>query len=317
MKKIAALMLAVMLLLGTVCSTSAADVVTFTMSYDGTQGTLSFGGVEYKNGGSFELYEKPSIAVAVTPKGGYSVDTITVDSDPNAYYSGGMIYLKGDADANITVTFKQDEAGVPCKVTMDLEGGNGTVNFAGVDRANGEVAEVNSGKYSISVKPKNGYSVNEVYLNDTKLSVTNNMVTLDVTGNCTLKVTFKEENQVVKFTVNYDEAQGTLSYGAKEYKNGESFEIYATKSIAIAVTPKEGYSVDAVSVDSDPDAYYSDTTGMIYLKGDSDATVTVTFKKLVKITVNYNSDMGEVKYNDNIIENGETVEGYNVDTIEW
>ena len=135
MKRTVVLILTFMLVLSTICMVSAADIVKFTMNYDDSQGTLSFGGVVYKNGGSFEIYAKPSIAITVTPEEGYSVDTVTVDSDPNAYYSGGCVYLSAQQSTNVTVTFKKDVAVV--KFIMHYDETQGTVSYGGVEYKNG------------------------------------------------------------------------------------------------------------------------------------------------------------------------------------
>ncbi|MEK5437001.1 MULTISPECIES: glycoside hydrolase domain-containing protein [Paenibacillus] len=148
----------------------------------GDNGTISPNGAVVVNEGDDQTF-------TFNPNNGYEVDEVLLDG--TAVSVTGSVYTVTNitADHTINVTFKQKETGGENSKTITASAGeNGTIS------PNGAVVVNEGNDQTFTFNPNNGYEVDEVLLDGTAVSVTENVYTVtNITADHMINVTFKQK----------------------------------------------------------------------------------------------------------------------------
>ena len=203
-----------------------------------------------------------TVTVIIAPAEGYALDWL------NVYHGETSVMLNDDN----TFTMPADNVDVSgafkvigstkfaVTVADDIE--NGTVTASASQAEEGE-------EITLTVTPAEGYeqeTLTATYGDNQSVTITDNKFTMPA-GDVTVNATFKA---VPTYTVTVEESRnGTVTANPTEAEEG--------KKITLAVTPAEGYVLDALTV-KDAQDQDVEVKGSYFTMPASDVVITATFK---------------------------------------
>lgn len=206
-----------------------------TLNYDETLGDIKIvSGVE---NGKFTGGEE--IVVEATAKKGYRVSSFSVNGEEITPH-GNSYTFKLKKNGTVNVQFA--EAVGEFNITTDYDETLGSVSLsspsAGDKYYNGE-------SVTATVTPKSGRYISSVSLNGNTLTVQNNSVTFNISGDSVLSVTFGSLEAKYTATATFTSLLGDVklsapALGGNKYYDGEK--------ITVTVTPKERFRVASLKL---------------------------------------------------------------------
>ncbi len=273
----------------------------------GSGGFASVGGepVFGGTGSTFTVNGGGALDISVVPDSGYEIDTFEIDG--TAIEGDSYSFDSVSADSDVIITFKEvtdepiestepvestesTEPVEPTEYTVSVTVGNGGFAVVG-DRAvfggaNAEVV-VNAGdSVSFVIAPDSGYEIDVFEINGEAVEGTTYTLG-DVSENVSVTITFKEVTvEPVEYTVNVTVGNGgSVMAGDRAVSGGSSCEIIVEEggSLALGITPDEGYEIDTFEVDGTA----VDGTSYTISEISANVSVNVTFKEIIPEVTEY------------------------------
>ena len=228
----------------TIAVTFAINAYTINASA-GTNGAISPSGAVTAHYGDTPTF-------TFTPKTGYHVETVTVDSNPVAV-ANTYTFTSIDANHTIAVTFAINA------YTINASAGtNGTISPSGAVTAHyGDTP-------TFTFTPKTGYHVETVTVDSNPVAVADSYTFTSIDANHTIAVTFAINAYTINASAGTNGAISPSGAVTAHYGDTPTFTF----------TPKTGYHVETVTVDSDPVAVANTYT---FTSIDANHTIAVTF----------------------------------------
>ncbi len=226
------------------------------------------------------------LTINVAPKDdSYQIDSVKINSDEMLTDDNKTSY-KGTVTVNDDVKIEVVFVAV-FSVTVTVDGsGDASVMLDGevIGGAGGSVTVKTGTKIDVEATPHEHYRVIDVIVNGVPKE--------DVSGknDSDYKIEGLEVNQTYEITVTF--ALNVYTVTADEAKNGtvtveEPAQVEWGKDKKVYVSPADGYTIDKITVDSEPvEAVSGDDGGFYFIVANiqSDKNVIVTFKEKAKAT---------------------------------
>ena len=266
------------------------EAITYTLSITAYgNGAATYDGTTIRSKtSSFTLKEGASATITFTPDEGSQIGAVKVNNEEVTLTNGQYTIENINANTKVSVEFEA----IPHTLTITAKG-NGTATYNGTTiREETSTFPVKGGGFAvITFSPDNGYVIKSVKVNDTPLTVSNDLYMIHTIQNITSDTSVEVEFES-KAPSSYNLSITATGHGAASYlglkirEKTSTYKVNAGKTVTISFIPEKGYMIKSVTVNNSD--VTADVTNDSYtidnISQDTDLKVVFGANALYKLT---------------------------------
>ena len=230
-----------------------------------------------------------SVSISVEPKDGYAVESLSVtDSGAREITLTDGSFTMPDSNVFVKVSFIR-----VYKLTKQYDMPLGSLSL--IADGSDSSAAPEGARITVAASPKEGYAVRELYVTDASgapLEIKDSTFTMPA-SDVTVRIVFDQGCVINKV---FDASQGSVT----AYVNGAAVsEAPAGAEVRIGAAPADGYALKSIAVRDNAGRSVPVSAG-VFTMPESSVSVEVTFEPALRITLEYDSKLGNAAavYND-------------------